>query len=74
VLIQVPPGTANGRTFRVKGKGVQQSNKPAGDLLATVVIAVPPSLTEDATTAVQALRVARGAFDPRAELMSKLAT
>ena len=72
VLIQIPPGTANGRTFRVKGKGVQQTNKPAGDLLATVVIAVPPTLTDEAATAVQALRTARGQYDPRAEMMSKL--
>lgn len=72
VTLKMPPGTSNGRTFRVKGKGVQPANKEPGDLLVTVAVAVPTRLSEDEQAAIEALRAARGDHDPRAELMSKL--
>ncbi len=47
VTVKVPPGTQNGRTFRVKGRGVPGNgrSKPAGDLLITVQVAVPEKLS-----------------------------
>ncbi len=69
VTLKLPPGTANGKTFRVKGKGAQPSGKTPGDLLATVAIQVPSELTEAAQKAVEDLRAARGEVDPRSELM-----
>lgn len=72
VTLRLPPGTANGKTFRVKGKGAQPSGKPAGDLLATVYIQVPSELNDEARKAVEDLRESRGDTDPRAELMSKV--
>ena len=39
VTLRIPPGTANGRTFRVRGKGVPRKRAdgtPRGDLLVTV--------------------------------------
>lgn len=71
VTLKLPPGTSNGRTFRVKGKGAHPQNKTPGDLLVTVTIAVPKEMDPQATSAVEALREARGSFDPRAELLSK---
>jgi DnaJ-class molecular chaperone len=40
VELAIPPGTSGGRTFRLKGKGMTVDGK-AGDLLATVSIALP---------------------------------
>jgi molecular chaperone DnaJ len=72
VTLKLPPGTTNGRTFRVPGKGAQPKGKAAGDLLVTVVVAVPKTPSEEQQRAVEALREARGDIDPRVELMAKL--
>jgi molecular chaperone DnaJ len=45
VTLRVPAGTENGRTFRVRGKGVPLASGGQGDLLVTVEIAVPRKLT-----------------------------
>jgi molecular chaperone DnaJ len=47
VTFKIPPGTQNGRTFRVKGRGVPGNgrSKPTGDLLLTVQVAVPEKLS-----------------------------
>jgi len=47
VTFKIPPGTQNGRTFRVKGRGVAGNGrgKPTGDLLLTVQVAVPEKLS-----------------------------
>jgi molecular chaperone DnaJ len=54
VTLKVPPGTRQGRTFRVKGKGVT-SGSSTGDLLVTVDVVVPAELTDDQRKAVEAL-------------------
>jgi molecular chaperone DnaJ len=59
VTLRVPPGTASGQTFRVKGRGVAAGKKSAtGDLLVTVDVAVPKSLTDEQRAAVEALAAA----------------
>lgn len=69
VTLRVPPGTPSGRTFRVRGRGVPAAGgAPAGDLLVTVEVAVPPTLTPDQRRAVEALAAALGDADPRAGL------
>jgi molecular chaperone DnaJ len=48
VTLKVPSGTQNGRTFRVKGRGVPGSpngRRSGGDLLVTVQVAVPEKLS-----------------------------
>jgi len=69
VRLRIPPGTPSGRTFRVRGKGVADSNGDRGDLLATVQIVVPPSLSPDAKEALQAFKAAASEADPRADLL-----
>jgi molecular chaperone DnaJ len=54
VTLKVPPGTRSGRTFRVRGRGVP-GPKGAGDLLVTVEVAVPTTLTEAQRAAVAEL-------------------
>jgi molecular chaperone DnaJ len=53
VTLKVPAGTASGKTFRVKGKGVP-SKKGTGDLLVTVEVKVPAQLTDEERQALEA--------------------
>ncbi|MDQ2709567.1 MAG: molecular chaperone DnaJ, partial [Actinomycetota bacterium] len=68
VSLKVPAGTASGRTFRVRGRGVQKANGVSGDLLVTVEVAVPPVLDEEASAALRSYAEVTKAFDPRAGL------
>jgi len=68
VTVKVPAGTPNGRTFRVKGKGVSRKDGGHGDLLVTVEVAVPARLSEDARSALAAFAEATAGEDPRAGL------
>src|SRR5262245_48409548 len=67
VTVKIPPGTPSGRTFRVRGRGVA-NRRHTGDLLVTVEVAVPPSLSDDERAAVEALAAAGNGRSPRAHL------
>jgi len=69
VVLRVPPGTRSGRTFRVKGKGVPTA-KGTGDLLVTVEVTVPATLSDAERKAVEALAAA-STETPRAHLGAK---
>ncbi len=71
VTLRVPAGTPNGRTFRVRGKGVHRSNGTYGDLLVTVDVQVPSTLSSRARAALEEYAKAVGPFNPRATLFSK---
>jgi molecular chaperone DnaJ len=66
VTLKIPAATPSGKTFRVKGKGVQSSSSP-GDLLVTVIVDVPSELSDEQRTAVEALAAATSA-SPREHL------
>ena len=68
VSLRIPPGTASGRTFRVRGRGVQRKGS-TGDLLVTVEVAVPSKLDGTAAEALQSYAEATKEFDPRADLL-----
>ena len=72
VTVKIPPGTPNGRTFRVRGRGVQRTSGSGighrGDLLVTVEVHVPATLDEKARQAVLAFREASATSDLRANL------
>jgi len=68
VSLKIPAGTASGRTFRVRGRGVPKKAK-TGDLLVTVEVAVPSKLDDAATEALQAYAEATKGDDPRADLL-----
>jgi len=53
VTLRVPPGTQSGRTFRVKGAGVQTGTKD-GDLLVKVEVRVPTNISADQRKALDA--------------------
>jgi len=65
VRLRIPAGTPNGRTFRVRGRGVPRSDGSRGDLLATVEITVPENLDDNARYAVERLRDAIRQDSPR---------
>jgi len=68
VTLKIPPGTPNGRSFRVRGRGVQRKDGNKGDLLVTVEVQVPAHLDAKARAAVEALRDATEVSDLRANL------
>jgi molecular chaperone DnaJ len=67
VSVKVPAGTTNGRTLRVKGKGIARRDGRTGDLLVTLQVAVPQKLDEKAKDALEAYAKATADSDPRAE-------
>jgi molecular chaperone DnaJ len=69
VSLRIPAGTPNGRTFRVRGKGVRRKDGTYGDLLVTVTVQVPQDLTDKARDALEAFRDATAGPDPRAEIL-----
>lgn len=68
VGLKIPPNTVDGRTLRVRGRGVAKRAGGAGDLLVTVKVAVPPKLDDAAIEALNKYAAAEKAsgFDPRA--------
>ena len=53
VRLRIPAGTPNGRTMRVRGKGAKKKDGSAGDLLVTVKVAVPDTLSDEAKAALK---------------------
>ncbi|MGC3858923.1 molecular chaperone DnaJ [Micromonospora chersina] len=54
VTLRVPPGTPSGRVLRARGKGVVRKDGRAGDLLVTLDVVVPATLSEEARAALEA--------------------
>ena len=70
VKLKVAPGTPNGRTLRVKGKGVQCGTKQ-GDLLATVEVLVPAHVSKKAEGLLRDFDELLPDEDPRADLIQR---
>ena len=68
VTLKLGPGTPNGRTFRVRGRGVHKNDGSTGDLLATVEVQVPNQLNDTAKEALESFAAALGDADPRSSL------
>ena len=60
VTLKLPPGTPNGRTFRVRGKGATRRDGTKGDLLATVEVQVPATLDPTAERGPRGLSCGHG--------------
>jgi molecular chaperone DnaJ len=69
VSLRIPAGTPNGRTFRVRGKGVRRKDGTYGDLLVTVTVQVPGQLNDKARHALETFKDATAGPDPRADLL-----
>lgn len=67
VLLKVPAGTQNGRTFRLGGQGMPRfKGEGAGNLYVTVKVVLPTDLDAKATAAAQKLLDQINQPDPRA--------
>ncbi|MGI5268489.1 molecular chaperone DnaJ [Nonomuraea sp. CA-218870] len=69
VTLRIPAGTPNGRTFRVRGRGVTRKDGTKGDLLASVEVVVPKTLDDKSRELLTEFNTATAAEDPRAELI-----
>jgi DnaJ-class molecular chaperone len=68
VEIAIPAGTSSGRVLRLRGKGLPASgDAPAGDLLATLRIAMPAQEDSDLAALMRRWRDEKP-YDPRAGL------
>ena len=65
VRVKIPPGTSSGQTLRVKGRGLAGKGT-TGDLLATVEVTVPRSLSAAAKEALKSVALETASDDPRA--------
>jgi molecular chaperone DnaJ len=73
VTVKIPAGTASGRTFRVRGKGIRRKDGTMGDLLAMVEVAVPQKLSTEARDALQQYAEQTEDHDPRKDLFAMAA-
>jgi molecular chaperone DnaJ len=71
VTVKIPAGTPNGRTFRVRGKGIRRSDGTYGDLLVTVEVIVPKNVSTKGRQALEDLREATAGEDPRETLLQR---
>ncbi|MEV4108274.1 molecular chaperone DnaJ [Nonomuraea sp. NPDC049695] len=71
VTLRIPAGTPNGRTFRVRGRGVTRKDGTKGDLLATVEVVVPKTLDDKSRELLSEFNTATAGEDPRAELIQR---
>jgi molecular chaperone DnaJ len=59
VAIRIPPGTASGKRFRVRGQGIKKDDR-LGDLIVQVEVSVPDKLTEEQEKAMREFAEASG--------------
>ncbi len=53
VTLRVPPGTPSGRKLRARGKGVMRKDGKAGDLIVTLDVVVPATVSAEARAALE---------------------
>ena len=69
VRLKIPAGTPDGRTLRVRNRGIPKRGGKAGDLLVAVQVSVPRDLDAAAASALRQYSQAEkdAGFDPRAD-------
>jgi molecular chaperone DnaJ len=70
VKVRIAPGTQNGKTLRVKGRGVKRGVN-AGDLMATIEVQVPQRVDGKAKKALEEFAEATKNEDLRSEFMQR---
>ena len=70
VTVRIAPGTPNGRTLRVKGRGITKGSH-TGDLLVTVDVQVPQRVDGKALEALKTFAEETAGEDVRADLANK---
>jgi len=70
VTVRIAPGTPNGRTLRVKGRGITKGST-TGDLLVTVEVQVPQRVDGKALDALKTFAEETSSEDVRADFTTK---
>jgi molecular chaperone DnaJ len=70
VTVRIAPGTPNGRTLRVKGRGIKKGSV-TGDLLATIDVQVPQKIDGEASEALKKFAEVTASHDVRLEMKMK---
>jgi len=70
VTVRIAPGTPNGRTLRVKGRGITKGST-TGDLLVTVEVQVPQRVDGKALDALKTFAEETSNEDVRADFITK---
>ncbi len=70
VTVRIAPGTPNGRTLRVKGRGITKGSA-TGDLLVTVEVQVPQRVDGKALDALKTFAEETSSQDVRADFTTK---
>jgi molecular chaperone DnaJ len=70
VTVRIAPGTPNGRTLRVKGRGITKGST-TGDLLVTVEVQVPQRVDGKALDALKTFAEETSSEDVRADFVNK---
>jgi curved DNA-binding protein len=65
VTLKLKPGSQNGQTLRLKGKGIASPGQEPGDLLVTLDVRLPPAGDAELLAALERLQADA---DPRADL------
>jgi len=73
VTVRIAPGTPNGRTLRVKGRGITKGST-TGDLLVTVEVQVPQRVDGKALEALKTFAEETASEDVRSDFASKAKT
>jgi molecular chaperone DnaJ len=70
VKVRIAPGTQNGKTFRVKGRGVKKGVN-AGDLMVSIEVQVPQRVDGSAKKALEDFAAATKSEDVRSEFLQR---
>ena len=70
VKLRIAPGTANGKTFRVKGRGVKKGVN-AGDLMVSIEVQVPQRVDGSAKKALEDFAAATKSEDVRSDFLQR---
>ncbi len=68
VRVRIPAGTQTGKTFRVRGHGIEDAKGERGDLLVVVSVTVPEQLTDEGRELLKEFRLKNPHDDPRSHL------
>jgi molecular chaperone DnaJ len=71
VTLRLPAGTANGKTLRIKGRGITRKDGSAGDLLVTIEVTVPQRIDGKAKKALESYCEETKGADPRDEFRKR---
>jgi len=71
VTLRLPAGTANGKTLRIKGRGITRKDGSAGDLLVTIEVSVPQRVDGKAKKALETYLNETKSADPREDFRKR---